>query len=99
MKRSIFAFTIALVACNSESKDDKKLTAVEIQPLSLDALMLQDSEDKSMCDFQKNFVHWFIPKYSPSLTIESEECGDSKSRNLPAEYAELNGKCKETCYI
>ncbi|RZA22886.1 MAG: hypothetical protein EOP10_14210 [Proteobacteria bacterium] len=101
MKKSLSAFTIALslAACNSESNDDEKLKTVQIQPLALDALALHDAEDRTMCDFQKDFVHWFIPKYSPSLNIESEGCGDSKSSTLPPEFAEMNGKCNATCYI
>ena len=100
MKRSLFvALTIALTACGSESNDNKKQATVDIKPLSLDTLALQDSENGTMCDFQKDFVHWFVSKYSPSLTLESESCGDSKSGTVPAEFSEVNGKCKETCYV
>ncbi|RYZ87891.1 MAG: hypothetical protein EOP04_10610 [Proteobacteria bacterium] len=99
MNRSFIALTIVLVGCGSESKDDKKKEAVEITPLSVESLKLQDSEVKTMCDFQKDFVHWFVPKYSPTLSIESEKCGDSRSNSVPAEFAEMNGKCKTNCYV
>ncbi|RYZ80610.1 MAG: hypothetical protein EOP04_25575 [Proteobacteria bacterium] len=72
---------------------------MEIVPLSVESLKLQDSKDETMCDFQKNFVHWFVPKYSPTLSIESEQCGDSRSNTVPAEFAEMNGNCKTNCYV
>ncbi len=98
MKRIFWIFTVLLAACNPD-KDDKKQIGVEVQPLPLETLGLQSSQIEDGCDFQTSFVQWFVSNQTPELTLKDAQCGDSRSDNLPEDFAMLKGKCASVCSV